>query len=213
MRKADIKGLLGPVIAFPPVFARVAGSVTAGIMLSQLHYWTGRERDADGWIYKTQAEMERETTLSRREQEGARRRLRELGVLSERRRKVPARMRYRIDYDRLGALIGQTRMAQTAKVGDRKAANQNGANRQADVAKSAKLSISETTPEITSKNQRGKPVDKSTGKEPEGRRETTLERMKREQEEIRAADAALTPEQRRANVALLRDSVTGSGSG
>ena len=54
-------------VAYHPALVKVAGSVTAALFLSQLLYWHGKGSDPE-WIYKTQADMEEETGLSRREE-------------------------------------------------------------------------------------------------------------------------------------------------
>jgi len=93
------------VVAYHPSFAAIAGGVTAGLFLAQLFYWHDRGSDPDGWIYKTQAEWEEETGLSRWEQETARRRLRERGLVEEKLAGLPARLHYRLDVERLIALL------------------------------------------------------------------------------------------------------------
>jgi hypothetical protein len=75
----------------------------AGTFLRQLVYWTGKEHDPEGWIYKTQSEMEDETGLSRTQQEKARKILRKAGVLEEVKKGIPCRLHYRVD---LEALLG-----------------------------------------------------------------------------------------------------------
>jgi hypothetical protein len=75
----------------------------AGTFLSQLVYWTSKGHDPDGWIYKTQSEMEEENGLSRRYQEKARRVLRKFDVLEEVKRGIPRKLWYRVD---LEALLG-----------------------------------------------------------------------------------------------------------
>jgi hypothetical protein len=57
--------------------------VTAALF-RQMTYWTNRSDD-DGWVYKTQEEWEEETGLSRYEQR-ARKKLRSIGVLLEKRK-------------------------------------------------------------------------------------------------------------------------------
>ena len=47
-------------------------SPAAGTFLRQLVYWVGKQHDREGWIHKTQYEMEQETGLSRHFQEKAR---------------------------------------------------------------------------------------------------------------------------------------------
>lgn len=71
------------IIAFYPVFARLGGSVNAGVFLSQLLYWTPRGRET-GWVYKTKTEWQDETLLSPKELDRCRDKWRSLGVLSER---------------------------------------------------------------------------------------------------------------------------------
>ncbi|EEY5890434.1 TPA: replication protein [Escherichia coli] len=100
----NILPLLDRPIAFQRSFIRLEMGVTAALFLSQLTYWTNRTTD-DGWVYKTQDEWEEETGLSRYEQEGARKKLRGLGVLLERKQGLPARLYYKIDNDVLCQLL------------------------------------------------------------------------------------------------------------
>jgi hypothetical protein len=104
--RATVRHLIGRrVVAYHPSFAAIGGSVTAGLFLAQLFYWHDRGSDPDGWIYKTQAEWEEETGLSRWEQETARRRLRERGLVEEKLAGLPARLHYRLDVERLIELL------------------------------------------------------------------------------------------------------------
>ncbi|MDO9242754.1 MAG: hypothetical protein Q7U32_02985 [Rhodocyclaceae bacterium] len=81
MNKKDLVMLLEQPIAFHPVLARVAGSATAGLFLSQLFYWTGRGQIKDDWIYKDWQEWNEETCLTQDEQRGARRLLEKKGLI------------------------------------------------------------------------------------------------------------------------------------
>jgi hypothetical protein len=79
-------------------------------MLSQAVYWTGKTKDPQGWFWKTQDEWFEETMLSRKEQESARRRLREITfegkpLWCEQLRGVPAKLYYRVDMDILECLL------------------------------------------------------------------------------------------------------------
>jgi hypothetical protein len=71
----------------------------AGIFIRQLVYWAGKEHDPEGWIYKTQREMEEETGLSRHHQEKARNILLSQGVLMEDPRGLPRRLWYWVDLE------------------------------------------------------------------------------------------------------------------
>lgn len=103
-------------IAFKPVFADLTGTVGAALMLSQAFYWSdGRTTEDDGWFYKTANEWQAETRLSRREQEGAREKLRsvyviapdgrEIHIWEEALRKVPATLHFRINAFALGIAL------------------------------------------------------------------------------------------------------------
>ena len=86
-------------IAFHRIFVTITGSIVAALLLSQAMYWQRRTKDPDGWWWKTMEEWTEETGLTRREQETARRELRTVGVLEERRRGSPARLYFRVDLD------------------------------------------------------------------------------------------------------------------
>lgn len=102
---AWLRPLLDRPIAFHPFFIDVGGSITAALFLSQLFYWSLRTSDHDGWVYKTQAEWKEEIRLSRKQQESARRRLRERGLLEEKLEGLPAQLFYRINQRALVAGI------------------------------------------------------------------------------------------------------------
>jgi hypothetical protein len=109
--KAALLELLGSrPIAYYVAFAEISGGVTSGVLLSQLFYWHGKGSDPAGWIYKTQADWTQETGLTRWEQETARRRLRERGIIEEKRAGVPARLHFRLDVDQAIDLLAQSSM-------------------------------------------------------------------------------------------------------
>lgn len=105
IRKETVIAVLGSPVAYYAAFAKAMGSVDAGVFVSQFFYWHGKGHDPDGWVYKTQAEIEEETGLTRRNQETARKKLRALGVLEERYTGLPAKLFYRINIDVLFAIV------------------------------------------------------------------------------------------------------------
>ena len=116
----DILPLLDRPIAFQRSFIRLDIGVTAALFLSQMVYWTNRSDD-DGWVYKTQEEWEEETGLTRYEQEGARKKLRALGVLLENKKGIPARLFYKVDNDALyQQLVSANKDAEKPHTGVRK---------------------------------------------------------------------------------------------
>ncbi len=96
MSEELIDELLSRWVQFHPIFSKIGGSATAGIFLSQAYYWSKRTSDPGRWFYKTQKEWEQETTLTRYEQESARKQLRERGILQEKLEGVPAKLYYRL---------------------------------------------------------------------------------------------------------------------
>ena len=120
----NILPLLDRPIAFQRSFIRLDIGVTAALFLSQMTYWTNRSDD-DGWVYKTQEEWEEETGLSRYEQEGARKKLRSIGVLLERRKGVPAGLFYKVDNNVLyQVLVDANKNAEKPHTGMRKTTKQ-----------------------------------------------------------------------------------------
>lgn len=100
--------LLGRHIAFHRRLVDVTASVKAALLLSQSIYWTRHGRNIDrngGWFHKTAAQWERETGLSVKEQASARARLRNLALLEDMRRGIPARMHFRLNVTELGTRL------------------------------------------------------------------------------------------------------------
>jgi hypothetical protein len=62
--------------------ARAVGGATIGLFLSQLLFLSDKGHNPEGWVYKSEAEMGKETGLTKREQQTARRKLLSLGVIT-----------------------------------------------------------------------------------------------------------------------------------
>ena len=91
-------------IAIPSRVMAIAGDTCAGLLLSQLIYWTRRGSqtvEKDGWIFKTAAEWQQETGMSWKVQHRARAQLLERDLIEERRLSMPSRLEFRL---KLGAL-------------------------------------------------------------------------------------------------------------
>jgi hypothetical protein len=140
-----ITDLLDRPIAFHRAFVTITDHPVTAIFLSQAVYWSKRTRDIDGWFYKTQAEWEDEIGLKRYDQEVARKRLRELGILEEVRRGVPARLYFRINEDVLSDLLSgaETEQSSLPKVSNQVCAIS------ADKSAETRPSNTETTTETT----------------------------------------------------------------
>jgi len=76
-------------VTFHRAFVDLGGSINAALMLSNAIYWTNRlPPERDGWFFKTKEEWEKETGLTREQQDKARGQLVERGLLETRRAKV-----------------------------------------------------------------------------------------------------------------------------
>ena len=104
MRLSEYLKWLGRPIAYYPVLARLVGGVKAAVFLCQLLYWRDRSSHPDREIYKTLAEIEEETGLTKEEQRTARRELVVRKLLYERYARLEHRLYYRIDLDALDSL-------------------------------------------------------------------------------------------------------------
>ena len=172
-----ILGLLGKrPIAFYPALVPLSGGVSGAVFLSQLLYWSDKGKDPEGWIYKTQAEWTEETYLSRYEQESVRETLKKSSILEEELKGIPARLFYRINFQKLyekllhngaetrtntgarkNAENSQTRLRKTSKQGCGKVAGKNAGRPQSNTETTAK-----NTQEITAESER-KALSHETG--------------------------------------------------
>lgn len=107
MNMAAFHKLLGRPIAFHRCFVEVAGSVAGAVFLSQAVYWSQNSTAVarDGWFYKTMHDWSSETGMSRFEIESARKSLRARGILEESRQDVPAKLYYRLDFNKLASSL------------------------------------------------------------------------------------------------------------
>lgn len=134
-----LKELLRRPIAFHRVFVDITDSVNAALFLSQACYWS-EVTDWD-WFYKTQQEWQKETGLTRHEQDAVRRKLVQLEVMEEVRQGVPARMFYRVKAENIADLIATFRQSSLS------------INQQSSLPNSGNLyKEAETTTEITAEN-------------------------------------------------------------
>jgi hypothetical protein len=81
--RQKVKDLLpNRIVGYSPDLARIVGGATIGLFLSQLLFLSDKGSNPDGWVYKSEAEMGKETGLTKREQQTARRKLLSLGVIA-----------------------------------------------------------------------------------------------------------------------------------
>ncbi len=75
--------------------------VNAGVLLSQLLYWHGKGKDKSGWVYKTAADIQAETGLTRSNQETAITKLRRYKIIDYKLAQVPAKRHFKVNLEML----------------------------------------------------------------------------------------------------------------
>ncbi len=103
MKLDEVVPQAGRPIAYYPRLRQIAGSTNAAILLCQLIYWTGKQRDTEGWIFKTAEELADQTGLTYKEQFDARRRLRQRGFLFDRYARSEHQLYFRLNLDAFNA--------------------------------------------------------------------------------------------------------------
>jgi hypothetical protein len=83
----------------------MVGGATIGLFLSQLLFLSDKGANTDGWVYKSEAEMGRETGLTKREQQTARRKLLALGVIQIVRQGFKFTYHFKVIWERLYQVI------------------------------------------------------------------------------------------------------------
>ena len=82
-------------IAYHRIYARITGSITAGLLLSQLLYWDLKMKHQE--FYKTDKDLCDELSIGLYELKGAKKKLLELDFVSIRRKDNPAKTYYKIN--------------------------------------------------------------------------------------------------------------------
>jgi hypothetical protein len=108
-----VKDLLpNRTVGYSPDLARIVGGATIGLFLSQLLFLSDKGNNPDGWVYKSEAEMGRETGLTKREQQTARRKLLALGVIAIMRGGWKNTYHFKIIWEKLYQVIAGSQLVQ-----------------------------------------------------------------------------------------------------
>jgi hypothetical protein len=94
-------------IAYNVALAYIADNVYAGLFMSQLLYWHNKGSNPN-FVYKTIQELQKETWLSRSQQDIAIRIWKRLGVLEVEVRGIPPKRHFKVKKDDLFKLISAT---------------------------------------------------------------------------------------------------------
>jgi hypothetical protein len=112
--RKQVKDLLpNRTVGYSPDLARAVGGATIGLFLSQLLFLSDKGHNPDGWVYKSEAEMGKETGLTKREQQTARRKLLALGVIAIERRGFKFTYHFKVIWERLYQVIEKFQREQT----------------------------------------------------------------------------------------------------
>jgi hypothetical protein len=100
------------VVGYSPDLARIVGGATTGLLLSQLLFLSDKGANPEGWVYKSESEMGKETGLSKREQQTARRKLLSLGVIAIMRGGWKNTYHFKVIWEKLYQVIAGIQRAQ-----------------------------------------------------------------------------------------------------
>lgn len=177
------------VVAFHRGLAHAVGDAVTGLLLSQFWYWSRiYEADRDGWFYITQEQILDQTALTRREQETARRNLRELQLIEETKHGLPARLWIRVNRPAVKRILQEYAETQWSK---REQLFQDGGFRHPGLSETARLDRTSAP----SKAERNRPANTKTTPK------TSLQRsaassINRDEECVAAAEPELVEELR-----------------
>ena len=111
--RQQVKDMLpNRVVGYSPDLARIVGGATIGLFLSQLLFLSDKGANPEGWVYKSEAEMGKETGLTKREQQTARRKLLSLGVITIMRGGWKNTYHFKVLWERLYQVIAGSQQAQ-----------------------------------------------------------------------------------------------------
>jgi hypothetical protein len=94
----------GRTITVPVKLIHAIGPKGA-LFIAQLFFWKGKQKDEEGWIYKTKLELEEETGLSRWEQDKCVEDLKKKKILETKYDRLDHRLYYRIHTDTLDTIM------------------------------------------------------------------------------------------------------------
>jgi hypothetical protein len=101
-------------IAVYPIYIKLTGSVTSGLLLSQIMYWYSAVNGRA--FYKSDAEIMEETMLTANELRSAKLRLKSLSFINIYLKGVPAKTHYEIDADLLFSEINKSSLVKFTKL-------------------------------------------------------------------------------------------------
>jgi hypothetical protein len=112
--RQQVKDMLpNRIVGYSPDLARIVGGATTGLFLSQLLFLSDKGANPEGWVYKSEQEMGKETGLTKREQQTARRKLLSLGVITIMRGGWKNTYHFKVIWEKLYQVIAGIQRPQT----------------------------------------------------------------------------------------------------
>jgi hypothetical protein len=208
--RQKVKDMLpNQIVGYSPDLARAVGGATIGLFLSQLLFLSDKGHNPDGWVYKSEAEMGRETGLTKREQQTARRKLLSLGVIAIERRGFKFTYHFKVIWERLYQVIEQAQRTQNVSTEQSQRAQNVVADREQNVPTeppqwqqnvSAKWKQTVATPDTHRENNTEKKLPEKTSRENQETWDKTLEQLKID---LPASDAGESESRLRGTTLLL----------
>jgi hypothetical protein len=130
-------------IAVYPIYIDITGSMTAGVLLSQVMYWDSKMEGNE--FYKNDAEFMQETRLTQSEFKTAKKIIGDLPFITIQRKGVPCRTWYSVNHTNLLVVLQQFSSSFTYELGSRLSTSQRGVNLRTIIG-------TENTQKITTEN-------------------------------------------------------------
>jgi hypothetical protein len=140
----------GWTIVVPVKLIHAIGAKGA-LLVAQLFYWSGRQQSEHGWIYKTQIDLEKETGLSRHEQNNCVDELKKKNVLETQYNRLDHRLYYRINRDALDAIMEADSPSEIRKTDFGKSENRSSPNPESGSREIGKTDFANIEQENTNK--------------------------------------------------------------
>jgi hypothetical protein len=123
--KNVLKALHQHPIAVYPIYIDLTGSIAGGVLLSQLLYWIEK---VDREIWKTDAEIIKETHLTQTEFKNAKKAIAALPFMSVAKKGTPPTTRYNVDWDKMSEFLEEMLSSVTYQLNRRLSTNKRGGN-------------------------------------------------------------------------------------
>ena len=86
------------LVSFKIIYAEITGSLSAGVLLSQFIWWSINHSDENGYFQRTIPEITKYTSLTRHEQDAAKKKLISLGFIEKVSRGTPALTYFKVNH-------------------------------------------------------------------------------------------------------------------